>query len=685
MNIFEAAEAGNFEEVRMLVDKGVALEQSSNRIGYRGWTLLMFAAKSGNLELCKWLVNEKGINVNTKSEFGETVLMSSALSGNIDLCKWFVDEKGMNVNEKDKHGLTALMYAAKEGYFNLCKWLVDEKGADVNATTDCKIGKMTVLKRAARSGNLDLCKWLIDEKGMKADTTILEEAAHSGNPKLCKWLVDEKKVELDKRVADAVLNGASLGLYKWLDDEKGIENADATDCLRIAALSGNLKLCKWLVDEKGADINKPTSAYAVAGHPTSTVLIDAVEGRNLELCKWLVDEKGMDVNEKGIIGGITALMNAAYWGIFDLCKWLVDEEGVNVNEKDKRGQTALMYAACSGHFDLCKWLVDEKGADINAKSNFGETALTEIAKRHGNLDYYKWFCEKMTKDKDTISFRIEKEIDFTSEEYWKDYWKKDDLRGNGASTGWDPDRKSKSLAETHAFLWSGKTGNTQNPDIKLDLNVVGRKNFILNDKKTSILFSSDTLINSFKWKRTKETVLRPLINELGSDKYHEMQEAFTKKAYTIGGMIIFPQRKAENSINRQRGFDTLIADRVDLTIECIRRYFFNETNPCRFLSSSVLEKNGDFFRLFGTGFDGFKAYIDFFFLNDIVSPDYKKVRSFIGTKEFLEQDAFSTSPSYPKNKEKWIQWKENAVDFIDKRNQRILTALRNGTIEKRRA
>lgn len=616
MNIFEAAEAGNFEEVRMLVDKGVALEQSSNRIGYRGWTLLMFAAKSGNLELCKWLVNEKGINVNTKSEFGETVLMSSALSGNIDLCKWFVDEKGMNVNEKDKHGLTALMYAAKEGYFNLCKWLVDEKGADVNATTDCKIGKMTVLKRAARSGNLDLCKWLIDEKGMKADTTILEEAAHSGNPKLCKWLVDEKKVELDKRVADAVLNGASLGLYKWLDDEKGIENADATDCLRIAALSGNLKLCKWLVDEKGADINKPTSAYAVAGHPTSTVLIDAVEGRNLELCKWLVDEKG---------------------------------------------------------------------ADINAKSNFGETALTEIAKRHGNLDYYKWFCEKMTKDKDTISFRIEKEIDFTSEEYWKDYWKKDDLRGNGASTGWDPDRKSKSLAETHAFLWSGKTGNTQNPDIKLDLNVVGRKNFILNDKKTSILFSSDTLINSFKWKRTKETVLRPLINELGSDKYHEMQEAFTKKAYTIGGMIIFPQRKAENSINRQRGFDTLIADRVDLTIECIRRYFFNETNPCRFLSSSVLEKNGDFFRLFGTGFDGFKAYIDFFFLNDIVSPDYKKVRSFIGTKEFLEQDAFSTSPSYPKNKEKWIQWKENAVDFIDKRNQRILTALRNGTIEKRRA
>lgn len=351
---------------------------------------------------------------------------------------------------------------------------------------------------------------------------------------------------------------------------------------------------------------------------------------------------------------MTALMTAAAWGNFDLCKWLVDEKGANVNEKDKRGQTALVYAAKLGHFNLCKWL-----------------------------------GEKMVADKDTISFRIEKEIDFTSEEYWKDYWEKDDLRGNGASTGWDPDRRSKSLADTHAFLWSGKTGNVQNPDIKLNLNVVGRKNFVLIDKDSSMRFSSDTLVNSFKWKRTKETVLRPLIDEYGSlDEYHKKQEDFTKKAYTIGGMIIFPWRDRahqKESINRQRGFDTLIADRVDLTIECIRRYFFNESNPCKLLSSSVLEKNGDFFLLFGTGFDGFKAYIDFFFLNDIVSPDYKKVRSFIGTKEFLEQDVFSSSPSYPKNKEEWLQWKENAITFIDKRNQRILTALRDGTIDRRKA
>ncbi len=342
----------------------------------------------------------------------------------------------------------------------------------------------------------------------------------------------------------------------------------------------------------------------------------------------------------------------------ELCKWLVDEKGANVNEKDKRGQTALIYATLTGHLDLCKW-----------------------------------FCEKMMTDKDTISLRIEKEIDFTTEKYWKGFWERTKYKNGTVGLGVfgeDPDSKSKILAETHTFLWSGKTGNIKDSSVELNLSVQENvtehdRAFYLIDKNSGIEFSSDTLVNGYRWERVKNSVLYPLIEEYGLEEYRKMQEAFTKKAYTIGGMIVFPRKDnahKKESVNCQRG--AVISDRVDLTIECIRRYFFEETNPLSKMSD-VLEKNGDFFRLFGTGFDGFKAYIDFFFLNDIVSLDYKKVRSFIGTKEFLEQDAFSTSPFYPKNKEEWLQWKKNAVDFIDKRNQRILTALRDGTIEKRRA
>ncbi len=121
----------------------------------------------------------------------------------------------------------------------------------------------------------------------------------------------------------------------------------------------------------------------------------------------------------------------------------------------------------------------------------------------------------------------------------------------------------------------------------------------------------------------------------------------------MGGMIIFP-RKA--SINCARG--RVVSDRVDLTIECIRRYFFKEKSPL----SDVLEKNNDFFLLFGSEIDGFKAYIDFFFLNDIVSKDYTAVDVFIGKNDF-----------------------SNSFAFIKARNNRIRQALSDGTIDARKS
>ena len=76
----------------------------------------------------------------------------------------------------------------------------------------------------------------------------------------------------------------------------------------------------------------------------------------------------------------------------------------------------------------------------------------------------------------------------------------------------------------------------------------------------------------------------------------------------MGGMIIFPANRVEgkSTINGARGFHPLIKDRIDLTLECIRRYYNNEISPL----TEVLTRYTDFFALFGN----FKGYVEFFLL-----------------------------------------------------------------------
>src|SRR5262245_63177587 len=99
-------------------------------------------------------------------------------------------------------------------------------------------------------------------------------------------------------------------------------------------------------------------------------------------------------------------------------------------------------------------------------------------------------------------------------------------------------------------------------------------------------------------------------------------EAFNRLGYTIGGMMVFPGNKVGGAmtINGARGCNARIADRFDLTMECIRRYYLGEPSPLR----DTLARYADFFGLFGD----FAGYTDFFHLEDLVDEATSVVRLF---------------------------------------------------------
>jgi len=215
----------------------------------------------------------------------------------------------------------------------------------------------------------------------------------------------------------------------------------------------------------------------------------------------------------------------------------------------------------------------------------------------------------------------------------------------------DPDALSPTLRSYHKFLWSKPLPNCV--IFKLDDT---HPNAYLHHKSEvgEFYLSSDSAIHTFsRWKS-----MAHIINQLNEDDV----EAFRTLGYTIGGMIIFPANRVDgkSTINGARGFHPLIKDRIDLTLECIRRYYKNEISPL----TAPLTRYGDFFALFGD----FKGYVEFFLLQDLVSEDFSSI------KFLFHFDGFKT-PAIPKTLDAYLAYKDITTEFIHKRNQRILKSV----------
>ena len=262
----------------------------------------------------------------------------------------------------------------------------------------------------------------------------------------------------------------------------------------------------------------------------------------------------------------------------------------------------------------------------------------------------------------------------THPDFWKTFWEQGNGLGRIPIELIDPDSRSRKLYEYHSHLY----GNRALPNGKkfiFEIGQDGYSSFQLICGNSNKCFGSDTLVNSYC--NSKE--VRPnCIQKIKEDEFDNDESEFKKwveeyirKAYTIGNMIIFPKQP---SINCERW--NCVRDRVDLTMECIHRHYLgNSGNPLD--KNRVLQANADFFELFGAGEEGFRNYIDFFFLNPIVDDNYK-VKCLLPHKEgqeFLCENDFENP--LPKNKDEYKCWRKNTMKFIDARNNLINEFLQN--------
>lgn len=147
------------------------------------------AAKRGNLERIKELINVVPEIKNKTDERGMNPLHIAAANGRLDCVKWLA-VSGVDLAEETPTGYTAMHLAAMNGHVN-CMMILSAMGSTLSCRT---IDELTPLHLACMSGFIECVKWLIanrakvdvlDNNG-RSPLDIAEEYGHEDVVKLLK-------------------------------------------------------------------------------------------------------------------------------------------------------------------------------------------------------------------------------------------------------------------------------------------------------------------------------------------------------------------------------------------------------------------------------------------------------------------------------------------------------------------
>ena len=265
---------------------------------------------------------------------------------------------------------------------------------------------------------------------------------------------------------------------------------------------------------------------------------------------------------------------------------------------------------------------------------------------------------------------------------------------------WDPDKQSENLWDYHSVLWkkeklkglrkakTEKRGKeTISGYLKLDIEDKNSQNgkimLTLRSDNFEALYRNYERYNNYEKYKKKDKI----------DNYKKIKTAMDSKKewkYVIGGSLIFPafkKEKGRQTINQSRGINKKVADRIDITLLCIKLWYEkkeeNAKNPLK--ASLDQPENKKFFRLFGEGEEGFRNYVDFFFMNDFVNDDYEPINLFDKNREKLDEKIFGEKSEkedekksiYPEKEDEWNNLYENLKTCITKRSERIWNDLKD--------
>jgi ankyrin repeat protein len=344
-----------FIEYCGIMKKGIDI----NDCNQNGVNALTMAAKEGRWDVVQELLNTANIDVRLNEKgFGTTALIFAAASGNTEICKQLL-EKGADINRTNGENETALMIASKEGRLSTVKLLLTYGDTALNIQQSKT--RATALILATEINHTEIVSRLL-EKGANINLTdnknetALMIASKNGNQNIVALLLESDHIDLNIQRKDS-------GLF--------CKNCGYT-ALIYAAVANHKEIARQLI-KNGADINRTNDK-------NETALMLAARLNHLEVAKQLLND-GAAINLTNNKNE-TALMIASVNGNQNIVALLLESDHIDLNIQHKHsGNTALIYAVLANNEEIVSRLI-KNGAAINLTNNENETALM-LASEHG--------------------------------------------------------------------------------------------------------------------------------------------------------------------------------------------------------------------------------------------------------------------------------------------------------------
>lgn len=387
----------NWEKVKELIDHGA-------NVNYRhpqsGMTILMFAARHGDITTLRYIINKKA-DINAKNNRGQNALYFSYFNTNrneekiIELAKLFIENK---IDLQSKSAGQAVIYSIERDMTDFFNLLIGNDAninyIDQNNLTATniavKMNKATILEKLLEhGGNINTAN--------ASGSSPFIQAVSSKKPSLVKLFlkhhpdINSYKYKKNNNPLLLSVKNKSKEIVRILLDA-GID-PNPRDTIRnmtpllISLDNKSYEITEILLNNGGNPNLESNNGY----NPASYILTNREPPHNV--IKLLID-KGADPNT--IIHNDESFLSALIIRKYEGLAKLLIQKGANVLHKNKRGNTALVHLIFMKNHKLAEYLI-QHGA---AKGKYGEQALLLSLTIHENPTTVKYLLNSGLKYSD---------------------------------------------------------------------------------------------------------------------------------------------------------------------------------------------------------------------------------------------------------------------------------------------